>query len=201
MRLRSLVLIYMPLFIGALIHHEVEKKYKWIQEFLQFVYSNCCSVDPRQSELRSSIFATLTIVAPEEFVAHRRSISEMLAAALTDYETSGNMATQVTYKICTTMTYLVPFIFIHKTVELTDQKSIAMIIKFLQAFVVEDSLIRLFKLLEYPQLHSTNIRLLLDFHLEASKNTQLDSSVRVNTGIYWLVGALEEEGNCQARAR
>ncbi|XP_055850733.1 uncharacterized protein LOC129915273 [Episyrphus balteatus] len=115
----------------------------------------------------------------------------MLTAALTDNETSGNMATQVIYKICITITYLVPFIFIHKTVELTDQKSIAMIIKFLQAFVVDNSLIRLFKLLEYPQLHSTNIRLLLDFHLKASKNTQLDSSVRVNTGIYWLVGALE----------
>ncbi|XP_055909499.1 importin-4-like [Eupeodes corollae] len=183
-------------FIGVLIRHEADKKGSWIQEVLQFVYSHCSSSDPKQSELGSSIFATLTDVAPEQFVAHMESICEMFTAALVATEASGNMATPVIYNILMGMTYLVPFILGHNTAELTYQKSIPLVIKSLQAFAVQDSdkFVQAFDILESmadytPKLLTTNIRALLDFCLEASNNTQLDSSVRVKTVAYigWLV--------------
>lgn len=126
-------------FIGVLVRHEVDKKGSWTQEVLQFVYSHCSSSDPKQSELGSSIFATLTDVAPEQFVPHMESICEMFTAALVATEASGNMATPVIYNILLGMTYLVPFILGHNNAEHTYQKSIPLVIKSLQAFAVQDS--------------------------------------------------------------
>lgn len=184
-------------FVGVLVRHEADKKDPWMNDVLKFIYSHCSSADPKQSELGSSIFATLTDVAPDQFVPHMESVCEMFTAALVATEASGNMSSPVIFNILSGMTYLVPFILGHNAAEQTYQKSIPLIIKSLQAFAVQpdvDQFVRAFDILESmadytPKLLTTNIKLLLDFCLEASNNTQLDSAVRVKTVAYigWLV--------------
>ncbi|TMW53578.1 hypothetical protein DOY81_001342 [Sarcophaga bullata] len=184
-------------FVGVLVRHEADKKDPWMNDVLKFIYSHCSSADPKQSELGSSIFATLTDVAPDQFVPHMESVCEMFTAALMATEASGNMSSPVIFNILSGMTYLVPFILGHNSAEQTYQKSIPLIIKSLQAFAVQpdvDQFVRAFDILESmadytPKLLTTNIKLLLDFCLEASNNAQLDSAVRVKTVAYigWLV--------------
>ncbi|XP_037819285.1 importin-4 [Lucilia sericata] len=184
-------------FVGVLVRHEADKKDPWMNDVLKFIYSHCSSADPKQSELGSSIFATLTDVAPDQFVPHMESVCEMFTAALVATEASGNMSSPVIFNILSGMTYLVPFILGHNAAEQTYQKSIPLIIKSLQAFAVQpdvDQFVRAFDILESmadytPKLLTTNIKLLLDFCLEASNNAQLDSAVRVKTVAYigWLV--------------
>ncbi|KNC21217.1 hypothetical protein FF38_10996 [Lucilia cuprina] len=184
-------------FVGVLVRHEADKKDPWMNDVLKFIYSHCSSSDPKQSELGSSIFATLTDVAPDQFVPHMESVCEMFTAALVATEASGNMSSPVIFNILSGMTYLVPFILGHNAAEQTYQKSIPLIIKSLQAFAVQpdvDQFVRAFDILESmadytPKLLTTNIKLLLDFCLEASNNAQLDSAVRVKTVAYigWLV--------------
>lgn len=184
-------------FVGVLVRHEADKKDPWMNDVLKFIYSHCSSADPKQSELGSSIFATLTDVAPDQFVPHMESVCEMFTAALMATEASGNMSSPVIFNILSGMTYLVPFILGHNAAEQTYQKSIPLIIKSLQAFAVQpdvDQFVRAFDILESmadytPKLLTTNIKLLLDFCLEASNNAQLDSAVRVKTVAYigWLV--------------
>ncbi|XP_061389190.1 importin-4-like [Musca vetustissima] len=186
-------------FVGVLVRHESSDKQggAYMNEVLKFVYGHCSSADPKQSELGSSIFATLTDVAPDQFVPHMESVCEMFTAALMATEASGNMSSPVIFNILTGMTYLVPFILGHNAAEQTYQKSIPLIIKSLQAFAVQpdpDQFVRAFDILESmadytPKLLTTNIKPLLDFCLEASNNNQLDSAVRVKTVAYigWLV--------------
>lgn len=184
-------------FVGVLVRHEADTKDPWMNNVLKFIYSHCSSADPKQSELGSSIFATLTDVAPDQFVPHMESVCEMFTAALVATEASGNMSSPVIFNILSGMTYLVPFILGHNAAEQTYQKSIPLIIKSLQAFAVQpdvDQFVRAFDILESmadytPKLLTTNIKLLLDFCLEASNNPQLDSAVRVKTVAYigWLV--------------
>ncbi|XP_065362442.1 importin-4 [Calliphora vicina] len=184
-------------FVGVLVRHEADTKDPWMNNVLKFIYSHCSSADPKQSELGSSIFATLTDVAPDQFVPHMESVCEMFTAALVATEASGNMSSPVIFNILTGMTYLVPFILGHNAAEQTYQKSIPLIIKSLQAFAVQpdvDQFVGAFDILESmadytPKLLTTNIKLLLDFCLEASNNPQLDSAVRVKTVAYigWLV--------------
>lgn len=184
-------------FVGVLIRHEADKQGAYMNEVLKFVYSHCSSADPKQSELGSSIFATLTDVAPDQFVPHMESVCEMFTAALMATEASGNMSSPVIFNILSGMTYLVPFILGHNAAEQTYQKSIPLIIKSLQAFAVQpdsDQFVQAFDILESmadytPKLLTTNIKMLLDFCLEASNNPQLDSAVRVKTVAYigWLV--------------
>uniref|UniRef100_A0A1I8NQF8 Importin N-terminal domain-containing protein n=1 Tax=Stomoxys calcitrans TaxID=35570 RepID=A0A1I8NQF8_STOCA len=184
-------------FIGVLVRHETDKQGAYMKEVLQVVYSHCSSSDPKQSELGSSIFATLTDAAPDQFVPHMESVCEMFTAALMATEASGNMASPVIFNILNGMTFLVPFILGHNAAEQTYQKSIPLIIKSLQAFAVQpdtDQFVRAFDILESmadytPKLLTTNIKMLLDFCLEAANNAQLDSAVRVKTVAYigWLV--------------
>lgn len=84
-----------------------------MNEILKFIFGHCSSADPRLSELGSSVFATLTDVAPDQFVPHIESICEMFSATMVATEASGNMVTPVVYNILLGMTYLVPFIFGH----------------------------------------------------------------------------------------
>lgn len=184
-------------FIGVLVRHEAEKKDPWMNEVLKFIYAHCSSSDPKQSELGSAIFSTLADVAPDQFVPHMESVCEMFTAALLATEASGNMATPVIFNILSGMTYLVPFILGHNAAEQTYQKSIPLIIKSLRAFATQpdvDQFVRAFDILESmadytPKLLTNSIKMLLDFCLEASNNTQLDSAVRVKTVAYigWLV--------------
>lgn len=183
-------------FIGVIVRHESDKRDPWMKEVLKFIYGHCSSADPQQSELGSSIFATLADAAPDQFIPHMESVCEMFTAALMVTEASGNMATPVIFNILTGMTSLVPFILGHNTAEQTYTKSIPLVVKTLQAFATQpdpDRFVRAFDILESltdytPKLLTANIRLLMDFCLETSKNTQLDSAVRVKAVSY--IGSL-----------
>lgn len=124
-------------FVGVLLRHADEKNDPWITDVLKFIFTHCSSSDPKQSELGSSIFATLADVSPDQFIPHMESICEMFTAALVATEASGNMATPVIFNIIAGMSFLVPFILGHNTAEHTYQKSIPLIIKSLQAFAVQ----------------------------------------------------------------
>ncbi|KAI9587679.1 importin-4-like [Glossina fuscipes] len=183
--------------VGVLVRHEADKNDSWMNEVLKFVYSHCSSADPKQSELGSSVFAALADVAPDQFVPYMESVCEMFMAALTATEANGNMASPVILNILSGMTFLIPFILGHNAAEQTYQKAIPLIVKSLRAFaVLPDSyqFVTAFEILDgmadhTPKLLTNNIKILLDFCLEAAKNSQLDSAVRVKCVAYigWLV--------------
>lgn len=183
-------------FVGVLVKHEFAKKDSWMNDVLKFIFEHCSSADPKQSELGSSIFATLTDIAPDQFLPHMESICEMFTAAMIATEASGNMATPVIYNIMLGMAYLVPFVLGHNSGEHTYQRLMPHIVKALQGFAVQDpqKFVKAFDILENladyaPKLLTSNLKILLDFCLEASSNNQLDSSVRVKSVAYigWLV--------------
>lgn len=183
--------------VGVLVRHEADKNDAWMNEVLKFVYSHCSSADPKQSELGSSVFAALADVAPDQFVPYMESVCEMFMAALAATEASGNMASPVILNILSGMTFLIPYILGHNAAEQTYQKAIPLIVKSLRAFaVLPDAyqFVTAFEILDgmadhTPKLLTNNIKILLDFCLEAAKNSQLDSAVRVKCVAYigWLV--------------
>uniref|UniRef100_A0A1A9UP14 26S proteasome non-ATPase regulatory subunit 5 n=1 Tax=Glossina austeni TaxID=7395 RepID=A0A1A9UP14_GLOAU len=183
--------------VGVLVRHEADKNDSWMNEVLKFVYSHCSSADPKQSELGSSVFAALADVAPDQFVPYMESVCEMFMAALAATEASGNMASPVILNILSGMTFLIPYILGHNAAEQTYQKAIPLIVKSLRAFaVLPDAyqFVTAFEILDgmadhTPKLLTNNIKILLDFCLEAAKNSQLDSAVRVKCVAYigWLV--------------
>lgn len=120
----------------------------------------------------------------------------MFSTALVTTEMNGNMATPVMSSIVEGMSHLVPYILGHNNAEATYQKSIPYIIKVLQGFAAQDteSFFNAFDILENladytPKLLTGNLKILIDFCLEISNNTNLDDHVRVRAVSYigWLV--------------
>lgn len=138
----------------------------------------------------------MTATAPDQFIPHIESVCEMFSTALVTTELNGNMATPVILNILQGMCHLVPFILGHNNAETTYQKAIPYIVKALQGFAVQDPdhFIKAFDILENladytPKLLNGSLKILIDFCLEASNNTNLDDIVRVRAVSYigWLV--------------
>ncbi|XP_060660093.1 importin-4-like [Drosophila nasuta] len=173
--------------LGSLVRHEQEKKDSWLNELLTFIYTRCCSEDPTESELGSSIFATLTDAAPDQFVYHMESICEMFARVLLAAEAKGNLATQTIVNITMGMCALMPFVSGHTSAEQTVTKVLPLLIKAAYAFAhkgdeqefsivfdVVDSIA------EYaPKLLNNNVKQLVEFCLETANNKQIDESIRI----------------------
>lgn len=184
-------------FVGALVNHEFPKKDQWTSDVLNFIYENSRSNDPNLSELGSLTFATLTDVAPMQFVPHLQNIGTLCTEALLVTEQTGNMATPVLYNILIGMGHLVPYIIGHTTAEHVYQNSVPYILKALHCFAqLEDpeKFINSFEILENladdcPKLLTPHIKLLIEFSLELSRNKKLDEAVRVKAIAYigWLV--------------
>lgn len=183
-------------FVGILVKHEFAKQDPWMTEVLKFIFGHCSSADPAQAELGSSVFATLTDIAPDQFLAHMEAICEMFSSALVATEASGNMVTPVIFNILEGMGHLVPFILGHNGAESTYQKSIPYVVKALLGFATQqpDNFIRAFDILENmadytPKLLTGNLKLLIDFCLEVANNVQLEDGARVRAVSYigWLV--------------
>lgn len=182
--------------VGTLGKHDTNKNDSWMVQVMKFVFEQCGSPNPQNSEIGSSVFATLTATAPDQFVTHMGDVCEMFSSALVSTEQSGNLATPVILNILCGMCNLVPFILGHNNAEVTYQKALPYILKALQGFAVQDPdhFLKAFDILESmadytPKLLNTNIKLLIDFCLEVSNNTQLDEIVRVRavSFIGWLV--------------
>ncbi|XP_058055155.1 importin-4-like [Anopheles bellator] len=183
-------------FVGVLVKHEADKDDGWMAEVLEFIFVGTSSSDPKMSELASSVFATLTDVAPDQFVPHMDTVCRLFSSALVAMEASGNMATPVMYNVLLGMSHLVLYIAGREEVERTYEESIPYVVRALAAFAEHDSFqfIEAFDLLENladesPRTLTTHLKLLIDFCLQLSANTQLEDSVRVKTITYvgWLV--------------
>ncbi|XP_017862293.1 PREDICTED: importin-4-like isoform X1 [Drosophila arizonae] len=174
-------------FIGSLVRHEEEKKDSWLAELLNFIYSRCNVDDPKESELGSSIFATLTDAAPDQFVSHMDSICQMFAAVLMSAEAKGNLSTPTVANITMGMSYLMPFVSGHTSAEQTVLKILPLIIKTVFAFAQkgdEQEFCIVFDVIdsiaEYvPKLLNNNVKHLMEFCLETANNKQIDDSIRV----------------------
>ncbi|ETN66625.1 importin beta-4 [Anopheles darlingi] len=183
-------------FVGVLVKHEAEKEDGWMAEVLEFIFVGTSSSDPKMSELASSVFSTLTDVAPDQFVPHMDTVCRLYSSALVAMDASGNMATPVMYNVLLAMSHLVQFIAGREEVERTYEESIPYVVRALAAFAEQDSyqFIEAFDILENlaedsPRTLTSQLKLLIDFCLQLSANTQLDDSVRVKTITFvgWLV--------------
>lgn len=183
-------------FIGVLVRHEFAKKDAWATDVMKFIFSNCASADAAQAQMGSSLFAILTDAAPDQFMVHIEDICSMFTAALVATEASGNMSTPVIYNILQGVGSLVPFILGHNGAEATYQKSIPYLVKALRAFAASDvdKFISAFDVLENmadytPKLLTGSLKLLVEFCIELSLNTEVDDGARVRTIAFlgWLV--------------
>ncbi|EDV96789.1 importin-4 [Drosophila grimshawi] len=173
--------------IGSLVRHEEEKKDSWLAELLNFTYSHCSVDDPKESELGSSIFATLIDAAPDQFISHMDSICQMCAAVLMAAEAKGDLATPTVVNITMGMVSLMPFVPGHASAEQTVIKLLPLIIKTVSAFAQkgdahEFSLVFdvIDNIAEYaPKLLNNNVKQLVEFCLETANNKQIDDSIRV----------------------
>lgn len=174
-------------FIGCLVRHEEAKQDSWLAELLNFIYSRCSSADPKESELGSSIFATLTDTAPDQFVSHMNAISQMFASVLLAAEAKGDMTTPTVVNIAMGMSYMTPFVSGNTTAEQTVVKVLPQIMKAVYAFAnkgdehefsivfdVVDSLA------EYsPKLLNNNVKDLVEFCMQTSSNKAIEDGIRV----------------------
>lgn len=207
-------------FVGTIVKHDTSKKNDaWMLQVMKFVFEQCSSSNPQQSEVSlpltivvkgissianlfrysqvgSSVFATLTATAPDQFVTHIEAVCNMFSSALVATEQSGNLATPVILNILCGMCNLVPFILGNNNAEATYQKAIPYILKALQGFAVQDpdNFIKAFDILESmadytPKLLNTHLKPLIDFCLEVANNGQLDEAVRNRavSFIGWLI--------------
>ncbi|KAH8302534.1 hypothetical protein KR044_008005 [Drosophila immigrans] len=173
--------------LGSLVRHEQEKKDSWLTELLRFIYSRCTAEDPKESELGSSIFATLTDAAPDQFVYHMESICQMFARVLLAAEAKGNLATPTIVNITTGMCALMPFVSGHTSAEQTVMKVLPLMIKAVYAFAHkgdEHEFSVVFDMVdsiaEYaPKLLNNNVKELVEFCLETANNKQIDEAIRI----------------------
>ncbi|KAH8372416.1 hypothetical protein KR093_011406, partial [Drosophila rubida] len=173
--------------LGSLVRHEQEKKDSWLNELLSFIYNRCSAEDPKESELGSSIFATLTDAAPDQFVYHMESICHMFASVLLAAEAKGNLATPTIVNITMGMCALMPFVSGHTSAEQTVMKVLPLLIKAVYAFAQkgdEQEFSIVFDVVdsiaEYaPKLLNNNVKQLVEFCLETANNTQIDESIRI----------------------
>lgn len=186
----------MAQFIGVLIRHEFSKKDEWTNEVLKFIFDACSSSDAKVSEIGSSVFATLTDMAPDQFVHYIDSICGMFTAALLANDASGNLANPVIYNILIAMSHLIPLTTGNSQVEETYQGSVPYVLKALSGFAISDAEKFIFAF-EFLDILSESTPNVLNFHLETimefcltnARNTNLDDAVRVKiiTFIGWVV--------------
>lgn len=184
-------------FVGTLIKHDSHTNNPtYTLQVLKFVFDHCASENVSQRELGTSIFATLTATAPDQFIQHIDTICEMFSSALIAAEQVENMSSPVISNVLMGMCNLVPFILGHNNAEATYQKAIPYIVKALSTFAVNDpeQFIKSFDVLENiadyaPTLLNGSLKTLIDFCLEVSNNEHLDDTVRVRavSFIGWLV--------------
>ncbi|EDV40456.1 uncharacterized protein Dana_GF23922, isoform A [Drosophila ananassae] len=172
--------------IGSLVRHESDKQDSWLSELLKFIFDRCVMPDPKESELGSSIFATLTDSAPDQFVAHMDTICMIFASVLVSAENNGDMTTPTVCNMLAGMNYLMPFVAGHTTAENTVSKVLPQILKSLHAFAykgVVQEFLTVFDVLdciaEYTPKLLNNVKPVLDFCLEVANNTQLEDAIRV----------------------
>lgn len=82
-------------FVGTMIKHDSHTQGAYTATVLEFVFALCASQDVTSREVGTSIFATLTQTAPDQFIPHIDSICGMITSALLTVEQSENMATPV----------------------------------------------------------------------------------------------------------
>lgn len=82
-------------FVGTMIKHDSHTQGDYTANVLGFVFNLCGSNEVTKREFGTSIFATLTATAPDQFIPHMDSICGMISAALLTVEQSDNMATPV----------------------------------------------------------------------------------------------------------
>lgn len=83
-------------FVGTMIKHDSHSPTgNYTEQVLEFVFKLCSSDNVAQREVGTSVFATLTATAPDQFIPHIDSICHMITAALLTVEQSENMATPV----------------------------------------------------------------------------------------------------------
>lgn len=184
-------------FVGTLIKHDCHQPNPtYTLLVLKFVFDHCASENVIQREIGTSIFATLTATAPDQFIPHIDAICEMFTSALLAAEQNENLATPVISNVLLGMCNLVPFILGHNNAEATYQKAIPHIVKALATFAVHDAdqFMKSFDVLENlcdytPTLLNGSLKTLVDFCLEVSNNDNLDDAVRVRAVSYigWLV--------------
>lgn len=174
-------------FVGTLINHDSHASPPtYTLQVLKFVFDHCASEDVTQRETGTSIFATLTDTAPDQFIPHFDTICEMFSSALVAAEQVENMSTPVISNILLGMTNLIPFVLGHNNAEATYQKAIPYIVKALATFAVNDpdQFAKSFDVLEgladnTPTLLNGSLKVLIDFCLEVSNNEQFEDTVRV----------------------
>lgn len=174
-------------FIGCLVRHEEAKQDSWLAELLNFIFTRCSSEDPKESELGSSIFATLTDAAPDQFISHMNAISEMFASVLLSAEAKGNMTTPTVVNIAKGMSYMIPFVSGNTTAEHTVVKVLPQIMKAVHAFAHkgdEQEFATVFdvvdSLAEYsPKLLNNNVNDMIEFCMETARNKAVDGGIRV----------------------
>lgn len=179
-------------FVGVLIKHEDNSGGgAWVNEILKFVFQYCRSPNADESELGSSVFATLTDTAPDQFIPHIDSICEMFTAVLL---VSEHANPNVVFNIITGMSHLVPFILGHNGAEHTYQKAIPMIVKMLEGRLDSNKFVKGFEILENladftPKLLTSNTQLLIEFCLKVCSNDQVHCPARVKAISYigWLI--------------
>lgn len=184
-------------FVGTLIKHDKRTNNPtYILQVLKFVFDHCASEHVSQREIGTSIFATLTATAPDQFIHHIDTICEMFSSALVAAEQVENMSSPVISNVLMAMCNLVPFILGLNNAGATYQKAIPYIVKALSTFAVNDpeQFIKSFDVLENiaeytPTLLNGSLKTLIDFCLEISNNENLDDTVRVRavSFIGWLI--------------
>ncbi|KAH8378857.1 hypothetical protein KR009_001783 [Drosophila setifemur] len=179
-------------FVGSLVRHEKDRKDSWLDELLKFIYERVNMADPKESEQGSSIFATLTDSAPDQFVTHMDAISMMFASVMLNAEAAGDMTTPTVSNMLAGMNYLMPFVCGNSAAEQTVLKVMPQVLKSLHAFAhkgVVQEFLTAFDLLdctaEYtPHLLNNNVRPVLEFCLELVNNKQIDDAIRVQVIIF-----------------
>ncbi|XP_034656773.1 importin-4 [Drosophila subobscura] len=173
--------------IGTLVRHEADKKDSWLAELLTFIFQRCSMADPKESELGSSIFATLTDSAPDQLVSQMSEICQLFSSVLNTAQANGDMATPTVANMMEGMCSLIPFIVGHTSAEQTVAKVVPLMVFALQAFV-EKGVVAEFttafeiidSLAEYvPKLLNNYIKLLVEFCLAALGNKQIDDQIRI----------------------
>uniref|UniRef100_A0A1A9UWZ1 Importin N-terminal domain-containing protein n=1 Tax=Glossina austeni TaxID=7395 RepID=A0A1A9UWZ1_GLOAU len=178
--------------VGVLTRHDANTNYSSMNDLLKLVYTYCSSSDSNDSELGSYVFAALADVVPDLFVPYMKWVCEMLMAAFTATEASGNRTSPVILNIFSGMTYLVPFILRHNVAKHSYQKGIPFIVKYLHIFAFQldsDQFVGAFQILDsladhMPKLLTNYVKLILNFCLELAANPHLSSAVRAKSVSY-----------------
>lgn len=175
-------------FVGTLLKHDTNLRNEvYTLQVQKCVFNHCVSDNVEQRVLGTSIFASLTTVAPHPFIPHIDTICSLFNATITE-----EMPSTITSNVLLGMRNLVPFIPGHNNAEVILQNYyIPHIIKTLDLFAVHDpdQFIELFGVLENlgkftPSLLNWYVIMITEFCLKMSNNTHLDRAVRIRIVLY-----------------